>query len=213
MTTYSDFVWRVYGWRETRILVGDTLSVIALRELGDAARWVDLASLNDLREPYLVATVQERVAQPRTLAYGDKIRIPNTRRQEVAVTDWAALYGKDVGLWDRRLRVANGDIQVREGLDNLSQAIVHRIATDPGEILRHAWYGCHARVALGEKLNLVVRLLVQAFVVEALREEPRIANLVRADIESGPDWIGLSILANPIDGSTPVEANLVFPGA
>lgn len=212
MSAYGDFVQRVYGWREAKILVGDTLPRIALRELGDTQRWVDLANLNDLREPYLVATAQERAAQPRTLAYGDPIRIPNVRRRTVAVTDWAALQGQDVGLWSRRFRVANGDLQIRAGLDNLSQAITHRIATDRGEILRHAWYGCDARLALGEKLNDVVRWLVQAFVVEALGEEPRIANLVRADITSDADWIGLAIVANPIDGSAPVEANLVFPG-
>lgn len=213
MTAYADFVQRIYGWREANILVGDTLSRLALRELGDASRWTDLANLNDLREPYIVATLQERVAQPKTLAYGDRIKIPNQRRQTVAVTDLDALYGKDVGLWNRQFRVASGDIQVRSGLDNLAQAIVHRIYTDPGEILRHAWYGCNARQVLGEKLNDVVRLLTQAFIVEALREEPRIASITRAEIQSGPDWIGISVLANPIDGSAPVEANLVLPGA
>lgn len=213
MSAYGDFVQRVYGWREVNVLVGDTLSAIALRELGDAGLWVDIANLNGLREPYLVATAQERAAQPKTLAYGDKIRVPNTRRSSVAVGSTFAQYGSDIGLWGGGVRVDGGDLQVRSGLDNLSQAIIHRLGTDPGEILRHAYYGCHIRQVLGEKLNDVIRMLAQAFIVESLREEPRIANLVRADIENAGDQVWVSIAANPIDSEDHVEANLVFPRA
>lgn len=211
MSSYQDFIKRIYGWREVGVLVGDTLDGIALRELGDANRWTELVSLNELRAPYIVATVAERVAQPWTLAYGDQIKIPNQLRRTVAVQDYADIYGIDVGLWDRgALRVSDGDISVRSGLDNLSQALRHRVSTEPGEIRRHPHYGCHARAVLGEKHTPVIRLLAQAFVVEAVNAEPRIERLDRADIVSNGDAIELDLVVNPINGERPVEANLVF---
>jgi len=208
---FTDFTRRVTGWRETPILVGDTLRSIALRELGDASRWVDLVHLNELRSPYIVATPAERSAQPHTRAYGEVLRIPSAARLRVAVSDRGAVYGRDLGLWRGRARVDRGDFVTRTGTDNLRQAVVHRIATDPGEIPHHPYYGCHVRLVLGEKYTDVVRLLAQAFVVEALEAEPRVARIARADFERGGDTVGLALEVNPITGEFPVEANLVFP--
>jgi len=42
------------GFRSVELRRGDTLQRVALRELGDAARWVDIALLNSLRPPYVV---------------------------------------------------------------------------------------------------------------------------------------------------------------
>lgn len=43
--------------KETTINFGDTLELIALREFGDALRWVDLVVLNNLRSPYILSDV------------------------------------------------------------------------------------------------------------------------------------------------------------
>jgi nucleoid-associated protein YgaU len=59
--------------REVTINSGDTLERIALREYGDALRWVDLVVLNKLKSPYILDTtdeVEDGVRRP-----GDKILI------------------------------------------------------------------------------------------------------------------------------------------
>lgn len=211
MSAYSEFSKQVLGWRESSLLVGDTLPAVALREMGDAGKWIELVHLNALRAPYLVATLAEKAAQPGTLCYGDKIKIPSARRIYTAVTDPASLYGQDIGLWGGTLRIENGNVATVAGYDNLRQAMQHRIGTEPGEILRHPHYGCHVRAALGEKFNPVVRALAQAFAVEALEAEPRIARLTRVDIERSGDALGVTLEAIPITGESPVSANLVFP--
>lgn len=211
MTTFSEFSKQVLGWRESVVSVGDTLAAIALREMGDANQWVALVHLNGLRHPYLVATLEEKAAQPGTLCYGDRIKIPAARRVYTAVTDTESVYGQDVGLWHGRVRIVNGDFDVRAGLANLKQAIQHRVSTEPGEILRHPEYGCHVRAVLGEKYNPVIRALAQAFVVEAMEAEPRVSRVSRVDIENSGDVLGLSIGAIPITGDVAVSANLVFP--
>jgi len=212
MTTYQDFVSRVTGWRDAPIQVGDTLPAIALRELGDAGRWIELVNLNALRAPYLVATQGEKDAQPgELLKYGDTIRIPAVRRTATAVTDANSVYGSDVLLTNKRLVPDNGDFRVTAGLDNLRQAISHRISSMPGEILRHPHYGCHVREILGEKYTDVVQLLAQFFVMEAMEAEPRTARVYQAEFSRTGDTIGLAVQVVPIDGGSPVTANLVFP--
>ena len=62
--------------RTAPILVGDSLRRIALRELGDALRWIDLATVNQLRPPYIIDSVNPADRQRATLIYGDSIQIP-----------------------------------------------------------------------------------------------------------------------------------------
>lgn len=212
MTTYQDFVSRVTGWRDAQIQVGDTLPAIALRELGNASRWIELVSLNALRSPYLVATQGEKDARPgELLKYGDTIRIPAVRRTFTAVSDPDSVYGADVALEKKRMVPENGDFVVVAGLANLRQAISHRISTSPGEILRHPQYGCHVREILGEKYTDAVQLLAQFFVMEAMEVEPRVSRVSQAEFSRTGDTIGLAVQVVPIDGGSPVTANLVFP--
>lgn len=62
------------GVQETTILPGDTLQVIAVRELGNAERAGELAVLNGLKPPYISPSGLERA--PNTLAPGDPLLIP-----------------------------------------------------------------------------------------------------------------------------------------
>ena len=62
------------GVREVTILPGDTLQTIAVRELGNAERFLELVVLNSLKPPYISPTQADRA--PNTLAPGDAILIP-----------------------------------------------------------------------------------------------------------------------------------------
>jgi nucleoid-associated protein YgaU len=58
--------------QEITINGGDTLERIALREYGNAARWVDIAVLNNLKYPYIASVRSDGVKQ-----YGDKLLLGN----------------------------------------------------------------------------------------------------------------------------------------
>lgn len=58
--------------REVTIEDGDTLERIALREYGDALRWVDIIIINNLKYPYISQISSKNVKKP-----GDKILIGN----------------------------------------------------------------------------------------------------------------------------------------
>ena len=62
------------GFRLVPTRRGDTLQDVAVRELGDAARWYDLAAINDLLPPFLTDDPQQ--AGPRVLLTGQDLKIP-----------------------------------------------------------------------------------------------------------------------------------------
>lgn len=64
------------GVREAEILPGDDLVNIAIRELGDAERFMEIAILNNLKPPYVSPRQNDR--QANTLAPGDPILVPST---------------------------------------------------------------------------------------------------------------------------------------
>lgn len=55
---------------------GDSLRLIALRELGDALRWIELANINQLRPPYIIESLDPNERQRATLLWGERIAVP-----------------------------------------------------------------------------------------------------------------------------------------
>lgn len=59
------------AWRSATVKYGDTLQRLALRELGSAERWPDIALLNGLIPPYCAELADNGVA-----AYGETLLLP-----------------------------------------------------------------------------------------------------------------------------------------
>lgn len=195
------------GYRQVETRHGDTLERIALRELGDASRWYDLAHLNGLRPPYL--TDDPAAASPRTPLTGTLLMVPASASVPSGVadpastgaTDPAALFGRDIGLSQGWLTAeATGDLAVTTGLANLDQALSHRLETDPGELLYHPDYGCRVRDLLGHGINPALGQLGAAFVDQALRADPRVARTEAARITFGAETLRVSGAAVAGDG-------------
>ena len=116
---------RVYTVRE-----GDTLQGIALREIGNTARWLDIAALNRLRAPYISPW-----SMPDTVSPGDTILIPVTvdardvSRQRPQAQDDAdrRLLGVDfylngAGAWEADPATSQ-DLRTIGGVPNFAQAL------------------------------------------------------------------------------------------
>lgn len=145
------------------ILDGQTdLERIALVELGDPTRWVEIAELNDLKYPYIIQNLSDtrtNVAKP-----GDKLLIPQNIRQGFSdvstvkeipsiqgLSETERSFGTDLKVTkDMDLDLANnGDLAVISGTDNVAQAIILKIGYERGELKNHPELG--VGVMVGKK--------------------------------------------------------------
>jgi len=192
------FVKTVTTVRRAETRVGDTLQVVALREMGDASRWYDLAALNGLLPPYL--TDDPAQAGSRVLLTGSAILVPSGAPPVSGVADPTGVFGIDVALAAGLMTVdVNGDLSTVAGVSNLKSALEHRLETQPGELLFHADYGCRVHALLGGKSAPAVDQLAAAMVDSAVRSDPRVARTTGTTATIGGDKLQVASTAITID--------------
>jgi phage baseplate assembly protein W len=107
------------------------------------------------------------------------------------------------------------DLMVVDGVDNLTQAVANRLKTRRGELtaLGHAGYGSRHHEMLGEPDVARTRNLIKLFVLQALRDEPRIERVLSVAVEPADprqrDVVRIRIAVKAIRSETPL--NLVVP--
>jgi phage baseplate assembly protein W len=107
------------------------------------------------------------------------------------------------------------DLLTTERVGAIEQAIINRLKTRKGELapLGHAGYGSRHHELIGEPYVERVRNLIKLYVMQALRDEPRIERLLRVDVRPDHDppreTVRISISARLIGEQTPL--NLVVP--
>ena len=81
------------------------------------------------------------------------------------------------------------DLGVTAGLDNLTQAIANRLKTRQGELtdLGHPTYGSRHHELIGEPNVPRTRNLIKLYILQALRDEPRIERVVRTNVKAEHD--------------------------
>ena len=187
------------GYRFAQTRVGDTLPVIAARELGDASQWADLATINGLVPPYFTADPDAVSAGVKL--YGQEILIPAATIQANPTIDPAQVFGTDLALTQGRLGVDDtGDLLLVSGVPNLRQAILNRINTGLGELLFHLSYGCGARAIVGAVSGPTSALLAGRYVRAALTADPRIAAVPNVNVSVVGDAIAVEAEVQPVTG-------------
>lgn len=184
---------------------GDTLQRIALRELGDAGRWVELAELNGLRPPYITDAALARAG---VLAYGASIKIPAPASIISASAEPRTVYGADLRLARGALGVQFGDLEILEGVPNFVQALQHRIVVGKRELGFHPEYGCHVRTLIGASNGPVSARLAAFYVRSALLEDERVDAVPSCVAEVLGDQIRVTATVVPVSG-IPAELVLV----
>jgi phage baseplate assembly protein W len=107
------------------------------------------------------------------------------------------------------------DLLTTERVGAIEQAIINRLKTRKGELapLGHAGYGSRHHELIGEPNVERVRNLIKLYVMQALRDEPRIERLLRVDVRPDHDppreTVRISVSARLIGEQTPL--NLVVP--
>lgn len=204
----TDFTKQYSGYRFAKTQHGDTLQLIAYRELGDANEWAQLAWFNNLIAPFI--TDDEAQAGPRVLLTGSPIKIPSTvAESSTAVDEEADVLLVDCKLPNGRLAIdsSTGDYTLVSGRENLKQALRHRIVTDPGELIYHPEYGCKIQRRRGSKNAPVALLLGRMDVQDALQQETRLKRINSIKTNSNGDVLSAIADVTPISGdSIEVEA-------
>ncbi len=192
------FTKQLTGHRNVQTQRGDTLARIALRELGDASRWYELANINGLKPPYI--TDDKSQIGNGVLLTGSEIRIPSSNPIASAVTDPDIVFGTDVQLNRGELISEAGDLALTSGVDNLKQAINHVLRTDPGELVYHARYGCSVRALVGDGNTALSGDIAPAFVKRSLLADSRIASVPQSTVRIEGDALVIECEAITVDG-------------
>ena len=112
------------------------------------------------------------------------------------------------------------DLARLEGVENLRQALLARLLTARGELARlgHRDYGSRLFELVGEPNTETTRDRAKLYVLEALAAEPRVAEVVSAEVRSRGGGgrrdaldvaLEIRVAAADVDGGTVL--NLVFP--
>lgn len=181
--------------RYAQIHYGDTLQRIALRELGDSSRWLDLVGINNLRPPFV-----SELGGSGILAWGDTIKVPASASTVSADISPELVFGRDLALPDGTLAITDGDVSLKAGIPNLSQSLTHRVVTEKRELGFHPPYGCWVRSLLGAVNGASAGQLAAFYVRSALLEDDRVASVASCDAVMEGDQIQVRAVVLPTTG-------------
>jgi len=118
----------------------------------------------------------------------------------------------NVGILGTDILLDNGDFQINQsgdlmwitGLDNLEQALIHRIRTVIGALIWHPEYGTIIQNLISKPNTEVLRTLIAMELLRTLSEEPRIERINNLEVkELYVDTIVVSLEIIPISSDKP----------
>ena len=198
-------------YKQHTIQAGESLQLIATQKLGDTSRWYEIAQLNHLIYPYIVATPKEKLASPEHLkTRGDKIYLPsentldalgtnnfgeinrmsgndsvydNTLGMDIKMDMDTPLHGIDDGIAWARGETNHVALDRVIGIDNLKQSISFRLLTRYGTLPFHPNYGTHLLDMIGEPLNDDRVELVKIEILRTIKTDSRVNNATITEFE------------------------------
>ena len=194
-----------FRYAETRF--GDDLRRLALRELGDASLWADIATLNGLVPPYL--TDDAALAGPGVLLTGAALLVPSPQALTALTTDPELVFGTDVLLVNGRFDFANGDLATISGAQNFVQAIRHLLSTHEQDLIFHPDYGNKTHLLIGTVNGPTAGNLAAFYVRSALLRDERVQEVASVKAEMLGDVIRVRAQVVSISGKS-AELNLVI---
>ena len=105
------------------------------------------------------------------------------------------------------------DLGTVEGRSNLGQALILRLLTARGSLapLGHAGYGSRLVELIGRRNDETARNLARLYTLQAVREEPRVAELVDLSVDTvagSPDTIRIGFAVRPVGDDEPLALGL-----
>jgi phage baseplate assembly protein W len=148
------------------------------------------------------------------LAPGIELKVPLVSGDENNHVQTAGeVYGTDIATDESGLlKVYRGGFALVTGLDNLKQAIEHRIVTNYESLLVHPRYGCGLLTIIGKKATPAVRSLAKAALIDALNREPRLNRIATLTYFSVGDVVKFAIGVAGAESNTASDLNFVIGG-
>lgn len=198
-----------------------TLERLALQELDNTDRWVEIAELNDLKPPYIVQSRSEAAVIQNVLAPGQTILIPTPISEGFSdvVTTKELPINQDLTEIERNLGIDlkltkefdleltnRGDIQLARSAENVAQAIIVKLALEKGDLLKHPNLGIGA--VIGSKVSPVTEL--RTSIVETLQGDPRFQSISNLALrrENNEIRISFDVKLKNIDLPVPIDLKL-----
>lgn len=106
------------------------------------------------------------------------------------------------------------DLDIAEGEEALRQALILRLLTPVGALseLGHAGYGSRLGELIGQENTETSRLRARAFVLQALAQERRVAQVLELRVglpaDGARDRIAISFRVQPVEGGSPLDLGL-----
>jgi phage baseplate assembly protein W len=108
------------------------------------------------------------------------------------------------------------DLELQSGMANLAQSLIMRLMTERGELaaLGHPNYGSRHHQLIGEPNTESNRNLVKLYMIECIKQEPRIAGILQLSVQQGVwlinrDKVDVAMTLQVIGVSDPL--NLIIP--
>ena len=189
-----------------------SLSIIQF--LDSAGNIKTISGVNEMENP--VAASGGKIY--RVLRPGQKLKIPvlaNTTVVEKTVDrssdNNTNLFGNDLALDTDGDLVANsiGDVQEISGLKNVEAAVLDRVETDRGELIKHADYGMNIPRIVGEPGDQNHLTIAKIELTSTLLQDPRIKSVSRMSLIKLNDELNVDMNLVLIDEKNhPVGASL-----
>lgn len=200
------------GVRLAKVRKGDTLARLALREMGSASRWHDIASLNSIDDSASLADLSEvlipvSATTPNSAIGGD---VTDTRYSTPE-----RLYGRDIQVVQTsrgKLSMVIGpdnDIATVGGEGNLMQAIMLKTRIAQGTLLEEPAYGL--RPMIGKPQSAEEEALAVWGLRVAAESDPRIES-ARVERDTASNISRFSYYLNPIGASGARPINTIVEG-
>jgi phage baseplate assembly protein W len=113
----------------------------------------------------------------------------------------------------RRPTADASDLGAVDGRSNLGQALIVRLLTPRGTLgpLGHPEYGSRLVELIGRRNDETARNLARLYTLQAVREEPRVAELLELAVETAPDRpdsIRIDFAVRPVGDDEPLALGL-----
>ncbi|MNW28262.1 hypothetical protein D3C74_50840 [compost metagenome] len=210
-----------------KVAYGDSLQQIAQDHLGDASRWVEIALLNKLDYPFIVdelTTTLENVKTP-----GETILVPGAEEEVTSVPKmelsdlYDRAFGEDLSLFpedhiinfngDNEGELSSdvyGDVKTVRGIANLRQAIIMRLSTPLGTLIRHPEYGSTIVELAGRSKTFDNVHRVKIELERAVRCDSRVQDVIFEQFYDSGDRIVAKMAIIPVGYDTAFKMSLAF---
>lgn len=171
--------------------------------------YIENESLNDLLNPYNVEPITGGLSR-NVIQQGDVLYIPfrdHFTAPEEEEIDFVSVFGIDIHATDN-IKDPVGvldyssqkDLLLVAGVENLSQALIRRVITPIGSVVKHPTYGSRLKSRVAQAIQYDFPELLKVDTIDALIADPRVQKVDNVDVSLHGDSAEINCRVTTISG-------------